>query len=64
MRPGMFYPWALLLFQEGGDVSIAAALSNLITACWVLGAIFVVVVVVVTWGKVRNLGRTLTGRRG
>ena len=64
MRPGMFYPWALLLFQEGGDVSIATALSNLITACWVLGAIFVVVLVVVTWSAVRNVGRSLHGRGG
>jgi len=64
MRPGMFYPWALLLFQEGGDVSIAAALSNLITACWVLGAIFVVVVVAIAWAAIGNLKRTLTGRRG
>jgi len=45
-------------------VSIAAALSTLITACWVLGAIFVVVLVVVTWAYVRELRRSLTGRRG
>ncbi|HUW15375.1 MAG TPA: hypothetical protein VM537_37035 [Anaerolineae bacterium] len=45
-------------------MSIAAALSNLITACWVLGAIFVVVLVVVTWSAVRNVGRSLHGRGG
>ena len=45
-------------------MSIAAALSNLITACWVLGAIFVVVVVAIAWAAIGNLKRTLTGRRG
>lgn len=67
MRPGMFYPWALFFGRrsddagQGGDVSIAAALSNLIAACWVLGAIFVVVLVVVTCGNVR--GGSRIGRR-
>ena len=41
-----------------------AALSNLFVALKIVGAIFVVTVVVTTWVVVRELGRSLHGRGG
>lgn len=43
-------------------MNVETALSNLLLALKVLGALFALVVVAGTWAFVRDLGRTLTGR--